>query len=873
MKAAQIDDALQKKFFDDGERLVWWRDEPGEFRSYIEAGLTGPLADVQVIDVNATGGLATKLQIDREDLEGKYLLYADGPAPKVEHDFLVDVRHYGGQFHADLASLWLQELKLGSLSLRSHLERRGDFLKSQDRRKKLARLLVTGDDPASIDLKMIAVVVGSPVAGAFEVLQAMCQGHLEADARFDLDAEPTVLGTLEKYGLTTRFWEIMQDAFGYSAESASLAGLLRSLFVSELLSDLGEAGPDSLRHHALKSAPGQREAAVFLTRWRDSNTAAVSYDAATDAVAAEQGISAALADVPLDALRSAFTFEVTERRVLSALRDRILGETDVIDATWVADLIRERRAGHWIGGPGRRSGATPPLGRAYDALQAAVELFKLEAGHRGRFTFDTGPELLQAYQEQLFQFDRVYRDFHTAASAINRLGGDLLKALGDQVERVYDQGFLQPLGVEWSRLLDDGFLERWSDDAIPAQSRFYADVIAPTLAKSDRKRAFVIISDAFRYEAAVELVARINRQDRREATVSSMLGVLPSYTSLGMASLLPHDTLEFNDRGEVLVDGNSTAGVKARNQQLATVGGMACQASELMQMKTDEARAHVGDAKVVYIYHNVIDARGDSASTEDETFSAVEDCLEELSDLATFCINRLSAGRVWVTADHGFLYQASSPGETDRSVLDVKPDDAFRTKKRYVIGRSLGATTQAHHGSVSTTAGAAGEVEYWVPRSTNLFHFTGGARFVHGGAMPQEVLVPLVAVGSLRGDKADDARVERVGLQVLGTNHKITTPQYRFEIIQTNAVGARRRPVTVHAAIYEGADPVSSIERVVFDSDSEILDERKKQVRFELQSGTFDKTTPYRLILRDVENDAEIQSVPVVIDRSFDDDF
>jgi hypothetical protein len=59
----------------------------------------------------------------------------------------------------------------------------------------------------------------------------------------------------------------------------------------------------------------------------------------------------------------------------------------------------------------------------------------------------------------------------------------------------------------------------------------------------------------------------------------------------------------------------------------------------------------------------------------------------------------------------------------------------------------------------------------------------------------------------------------------------------------------------------------------VFDSDSEILDERKKQVRFELQSGTFDKTTPYRLILRDVENDAEIQSVPVVIDRSFDDDF
>ena len=31
MKAAQIDDALQTKFFEEGERLVWWRDEPGEF--------------------------------------------------------------------------------------------------------------------------------------------------------------------------------------------------------------------------------------------------------------------------------------------------------------------------------------------------------------------------------------------------------------------------------------------------------------------------------------------------------------------------------------------------------------------------------------------------------------------------------------------------------------------------------------------------------------------------------------------------------------------------------------------------------------------------------------------------------------------------
>ena len=164
-------------------------------------------------------------------------------------------------------------------------------------------------------------------------------------------------------------------------------------------------------------------------------------------------------------------------------------------------------------------------------------------------------------------------------------------------------------------------------------------------------------------------------------------------------------------------------------------------------------------------------------------------------------------------------------------------------------------------------------MEFWVPRAANRFHFTGGARFVHGGAMPQEVVVPLVTVTHLRGKEKDDSRSEKVSIQVLGTNHKITTPRYRFEIIQTEAVSERRKAITLRAAVYDGAEPVTSIQSLTCDSRSDSIDERKKSLRFELRSGTFDKTKPYRLVLRDADNDAEIQSIPVVIDRSFDDDF
>jgi hypothetical protein len=139
--------------------------------------------------------------------------------------------------------------------------------------------------------------------------------------------------------------------------------------------------------------------------------------------------------------------------------------------------------------------------------------------------------------------------------------------------------------------------------------------------------------------------------------------------------------------------------------------------------------------------------------------------------------------------------------------------------------------------------------------------------------MPQEVVVPVVTVTQLRGKKAEGSGSSKVAVQVLGTNHKITTPQHRFELIQTEAVGSQREPITLRAAVYAGARAVTSIETVTFDSTSDSLDDRKKSIRVMLQGGTFDKRTEYRLVLRDAATDAEIQSIPVVIDRSFDDDF
>ncbi len=869
MKAEQVDQALQQKFISEKSRLVFWHDENGEFADYIAAGLSADMADVQILDLAHVGGFSAKLRLERDDPTGKYLIYSQGEALPANEDWLLDIRLYSTPFYADIASIWLQELGLSSLSLRDHLKARAVFLGSKERFKKLKRLVNAQDDEAALDLKMMTVSVGSSVASPFDVLRGLCRDNLK-NGQFNLTTEPELIADLAKRDLLDGFWGLMQEEFGYTAEKPTIAGLLRKLFISELIYQVDGVDIASLEHLQLP-AHRVRNVAVFLTQWRDSNENAISYDAAATAVAKEQKVRELISEYNVDSIKDVYTFWDVEPRILSSLKDRLLSEIQAVNVASFAAIAQERKAGHWLSGPGSQAPDRRAMTDAYDALVAAAELFALRTEQQHALSFATPAGLITAYQTTLYQFDRFYRLFCTKSKPARGQGWDLLKTLAEEVERVYDQSYLQPLGIEWSRLLDGGFLNQWSLPDLPPQQKFYADNIERHLDLSPRKRAFVIISDAFRYEAAQELTEVINGQYRMKAELSAMLGVLPSYTPLGMASLLPHTTLAYNDKGDVLVDGKSSAGTDARNKQLSTVQGMACQAEDLRVMKQSDARAFTDGNRVVYIYHNVIDVRGES--NEGETFDAVSTCIDELQELAMFCMNKLNAAKVWVTADHGFLFQQEAPDETDKSKLSYKPAHALKAKKRYLIGRDLGNSPEAHHGAMAVTADAGGEMEFWIPRAANRFHFVGGARFIHGGAMPQEVVIPLVTITQLRGTDKLESRIEKVSVQVLGTNHKITTPVYRFELIQTEAVSERRKPITLRAAIYEGSHPVTTIETVTFDSTSTNIEERKKSLRLKLGSGTFAKTTAYRLVLRDIESEAEVQSLPVIIDRSFDDDF
>ena len=867
----QIHTALERLFNEEGQRIVFWNDPDQEFF------MTVPLLEldgVTTLRLDEVGALEAKIRLEREEPNGKFLLYAPSEEPDYEDDWLLDIRLYSRSFRADKASILLQELGLVNLHLRTHVSDRRKFFDAKDRLQKIKNLVAPDDAAADLDRKMIAVVAKADQPELFNLVRTIFHAWIEAGSELDLDNPPAVFGQIEKFDLDVPFWQMVKATFGYEEENPTLKNFLLRLVLTDYAHHLKGDVPQSIRGLLLPKT-GWSNAVVCLAQWRDSSSKGTSYDRLSADAAAILKIEDHLPNLEIDQLSEVMTFLVVEKRIASSLRERVQTTADTINADDVRAIATRRQSGHWasLTVAGSTDAPRQALHAVYDALVAAADFYALRNQHKSGFDYPTAAAMYGAYESELYRFDQLYRHFCESADMAEAAGWSILKPLRADIEAHYVNWYLTNLALAWGKFIEpqDGLLSKWQIEKVPNQHRFYDRNVRPWLDEGDNRRAFVIISDAFRYEAAQELTTELNGKYRFEATLSSQLGVVPSYTALGMASLLPHKTLAYKGT-DVLVDGKSSI-ASERDGILQSVGGLACKCDELMSKKKDEGREFVKDKRVVYIYHNTVDSVGDDGKTEGHTFEAVRRAIDELAAIVGYIVNNLNGHHIVVTADHGFLFTETARVETDKSKLNEKPDSTILAKKRYLLGPNLPHHDAAWHGKLSVTAGADGDMEFWIPKGANLFHFVGGARFVHGGAMPQEIVVPVVTVKHIRGKSAQDTKTKLVTVQVLGSNHRITTAQHRFQLIQMEAVSDRVKPITLRVAVYEGEESVTNIQTVKFESSSGNLDERKKWVSLVLKERQYNKKTPYRLVLRDAETGIEQQSVEVIIDRAFTDDF
>ncbi|HAV0574042.1 TPA: BREX-1 system phosphatase PglZ type A [Salmonella enterica subsp. enterica] len=855
---------LKAKFAE--HRIVFWHDPDKRFLEELD---NLELENVTLLDMTDQSQLAVKKRIEIDEPEQQFLLWFPHDAPPKEFDWLLDIRLYSTEFHADFAAITLNTLGIPQLGLREHIQRRKAFF-STKRLSALKGLVTEQENEASLDKKMVAVIAGVKTAKTEEILFSLITQYVNQQKDDDSDLENT-LAMLKRHDLEGVLWDILNQEMGYQAEHPTLENLILKLFCTDLSAQADPQKREWLEKNVLATPSGRASALAFMVTWRADRRYKEAYDYCAqqmqDALRPEDQYRLSS---PYDLHECETTLSI-EQTIIHALVTQLLEESTTLDREAFKKLLSERQSKYWCQ-------TRQEYCAIYDALRQAERLLNLRNRHIDGFHYQDSATFWKAYCEELFRFDQAYRLFNEYALLVHSKGAMILKSLDDYIEALYSNWYLAELSRSWNKVLEtENRMQEWRIAGVPRQQNFYNEVVKPQFNNPQIKRVFVIISDALRYEVAEELGNQINTEKRFTAELRSQLGVLPSYTQLGMAALLPHDEICYQPgSGDIVyADGLSTSGTPNRDTILKKYKGMAVKSDDLLKWKNQQGRDLIRDYEVVYIWHNTIDAMGDSASTEEKTFEACRNAVVELKDLVTRVINRLHGTRIIVTADHGFLFQQQPLSGQDKTTLQFKPDNTIKNHKRFIIGHQLPADDFCWKGKVADTAGVSDNSEFLIPKGIQRFHFSGGARFVHGGAMLQEVCVPVLQVKALQKTAAEKQPQRRpVDIVKHHPLIKLVNNIDKVSLLQTHPVGELYEPRTLNIFIVDNANNVvSGKERICFDSDNNTMEKRVRDVTLKLIGANFNRRNEYWLILEDAQTETGYQKYPVIIDLAFQDDF
>lgn len=855
---------LKAKFAE--HRIVFWHDPDKRFLEELD---NLELENVTLLDMTDQSQLAVKKRIEIDEPEQQFLLWFPHDAPPKEFDWLLDIRLYSTEFHADFAAITLNTLGIPQLGLREHIQRRKAFF-STKRLSALKGLVTEQENEASLDKKMVAVIAGVKTAKTEEILFSLITQYVNQQKDDDSDLENT-LAMLKRHDLEGVLWDILNQEMGYQAEHPTLENLILKLFCTDLSAQADPQKREWLEKNVLATPSSRASALAFMVTWRADRRYKEAYDYCAqqmqDALRPEDQYRLSS---PYDLHECETTLSI-EQTIIHALVTQLLEESTTLDREAFKKLLSERQSKYWCQ-------TRQEYCAIYDALRQAERLLNLRNRHIDGFHYQDSATFWKAYCEELFRFDQAYRLFNEYALLVHSKGAMILKSLDDYIEALYSNWYLAELSRSWNKVLEtENRMQEWRIAGVPRQQNFYNEVVKPQFNNPQIKRVFVIISDALRYEVAEELGNQINTEKRFTAELRSQLGVLPSYTQLGMAALLPHDEICYQPgSGDIVyADGLSTSGTPNRDTILKKYKGMAVKSDDLLKWKNQQGRDLIRDYEVVYIWHNTIDAMGDSASTEEKTFEACRNAVVELKDLVTRVINRLHGTRIIVTADHGFLFQQQPLSGQDKTTLQIKPDNTIKNHKRFIIGHQLPADDFCWKGKVADTAGVSDNSEFLIPKGIQRFHFSGGARFVHGGAMLQEVCVPVLQVKALQKTAAEKQPQRRpVDIVKHHPLIKLVNNIDKVSLLQTHPVGELYEPRTLNIFIVDNANNVvSGKERICFDSDNNTMEKRVRDVTLKLIGANFNRRNEYWLILEDAQTETGYQKYPVIIDLAFQDDF
>jgi uncharacterized protein (TIGR02687 family) len=850
MNMDEVAKALQEAFLQplaEGEqrKIIFWFDKDQEFAEYIhEISIEG----IRFHIWNEGNSFYTKVLLEEEDPTSNYLIYSNLDM-SMEDNWLLDTILYSKTFYADKISLIMNELNIDP-SLRSTVKKYEKFFGSKDRSKKFRGFEVLGFTERSIELVMMSALCNLKTPNFEDVLKVVLIDSLD-------DSENKHLDSITKYVGLDVFWNAVAERYGYEPTQKSLKTLFIYLTVTALSHSVKEEHLSSIKSYI--ATRNKSNALVFIDHWMHHKTDYHFYDQYAEMAEKEMKLSDIVNQLPVEEYKVADTFPYFDKAIIiyiaNSLEDRL---EDYDTYTW---LINLRRAKHYY----------ERYQSIYEALYNTVKMFEFHKKYSMGIPKTQAVDMYRAYVNDYHQMDMFYRKFYVAYD--NESNSEILKKLKVMVENLYTNWYMSELSSHWSTAVHDELKSSWILPGIHSQKDFYRSFVAQKISNGDR--VFVIISDALRYEIAVELTDKLNSETTGACDIQPLLGVLPSVTKMGMASLLPHKNLEIDLSGNVLVNGKSSSGIDNRISilQTAVPDSTAIHFHDLKDMNKAGRREAFKGKKLVYIYHDSIDATGDKAATEINTFTAAERAIDELYAIVKIIRDDLSGTNIFITADHGFVYQREALVESDKIEKEGIP--AFEIKRRHLLSQEKGERSGLLNINMDSLIINEHKITTYVPKATIRFKIQGaGANFVHGGASLQEIVVPLIQFKNIRSGQKNSREIEKVDVKLTNTTRKITNSLFNLTFFQTEKVEDKRVPRTVKIYMVDEKDAViSNEEMLICDRTSEKPDERTFKLRFALKSIPYDKNSNYYLISKDVETNIVVEKTPFNINLGIISDF
>ncbi len=430
-------------------------------------------------------------------------------------------------------------------------------------------------------------------------------------------------------------------------------------------------------------------------------------------------------------------------------------------------------------------------------------------------------DYLAAYTQEWYLIDAFYRK---ATEAFRRLDTTEipeqinLHGIYEQANYAYEK-HLDTMNREWLTCLAQ-FNFDYAQLPVPKQYDFYQTEVEP----ADQK-VVVIISDAMRYEVAHELLSEMHGDNKNTADIRYQLASIPSITSVGMAQLLPGKEFTFND-GDISIDCISTSGIDNRQKILLArkENAAAVQYSDIAGLNMSDAR-ELFKKPVVYVYHDVIDSTGDKKPSERRVFAAVAEAISELKTFVKKLHASYNVAKVFVTSDHGFLYNDRELEEKDKENTVNK--NALVNHNRFEIGKKNPKVDAGYQFPLSITSKFIDDLFVTIPQSVNRYKKQGvGHQFVHGGGSLQELVVPVIQ--SSRREVAVTQKVKPLLLQA--NNLRIVSNILRINILQEKKVSRFEKEAIISVGIYKELQLVSNEMILNLASTAEAATERSNRV-------------------------------------------